>query len=139
MPRTFLPLTAALMLLAACAGGGTIAASPAASGPSGSLGVVTAQAAAAAVSALCQMRGAADRDAANGVFYDRAHSTLHVLAAAVENVDRVSTGQVLVTMQRVEADLEADALPASFAGDASALLESVRSALAAVDLPAPRC
>jgi hypothetical protein len=139
MTRPLLLLTAVSMLLTGCTGGGAPAASSAPPGPSGSLGVVTVQAAAEAISAVCGMRGATDRDAANALFFDRAHSTLHALAATAEPIDRVSTAQVLLTMQRVEADLQADELPATFEDDARALLEAMRSALATVDLPAPAC
>jgi hypothetical protein len=139
MTRSLRPLTLALALLVGCSADGSTTATPAPSGPSGALGVVTAQAAAETVSALCGMRRDTDRDTANAVFYDRAHGTLHALAAAAEDIDRAAAGQVLVTMQRVEADLQADELPATFGEDAGALLLSVRSALATVDLPAPDC
>ena len=127
----------ALLVLVACGGGG--GPTPAVSGPSGSLGVMTAEAGTEALAALCQLRSATDRDTANGLFFDRAHLTLHVLAAATEPVDRVPAAGLLEAKQVVEADLLADTLPETFAGDVGALLVATRGALEAVDLPAPGC
>jgi hypothetical protein len=100
---------------------------------------MTEQAGTEAIAALCELRGATDRDTANALFFDRAHSTLHVLAAATEPVDRVPAAGLLEAKQVVEADLQADTLPESFAGDVADLLEATRGALEAVDLPAPGC
>jgi hypothetical protein len=138
MRRLLFFLWPAAALLAACAGGGAPAA-PAPSGPSGSLGVMTAAAGAETVAALCDLRDATARDAANATFFDRAHQHLHVLAAATENVDRVPAAGVLETMQVVEADLLSDRLPAGFSDHVGALLTSTRTALEADGLPAPGC
>jgi hypothetical protein len=127
-----------LLVLVAC-GGGTPDASPAPSGPSGSLGVMTADAGIQALAALCELRSVTDRDQANGVFFDHAHQTLHVLAAATEPVDRIPAAGLLEAKQVVEADLLADTLPTTFAGDVGALLVATREALKTVDLPAPGC
>ena len=134
------PLRPAVVLLALVAcGGGTPGASPAPSGPSGSLGVMTADAGTQALAALCELRGVTDRDPANALFFDHAHQTLHVLAAATEPVDRVPAAGLLEAKQVVEADLLADTLPETFADDVGALLVATRGALEAVDLPAPGC
>lgn len=126
------------VLLAGCGGGGAQS-GPTASGPSGSLGVITAAAAAQAMDAMCELRNATDRDQANALFFDRAHQTLHVLAAATEIVDRVPAAGLLEAMQGVETDLRADALPESFAADVAGLLDATRRTLWTVDLPAPAC
>jgi hypothetical protein len=137
--RRLLPLLwPAAALLAACGGTGAPG-SPAPSGPSGSLGVMTAAAGAQTVAALCDLRDAAGRDAANATFFDRAHQDLHVLAAATENVDRVPAAGVLESMQVVEADLLSDRLPAGFSDHVGALLTATRTALEADGLPAPGC
>jgi hypothetical protein len=127
-----------LLVLTAC-GGGAAEPTPAQSGPSGSLGVMTAEAGTEALAALCQLRSATDRDTANGLFFDRAHLTLHVLAAATEPVDRVPAAGLLETKQVVEADLQADALPETFSDDVEALIEATRTALHTVGLPSPAC
>ena len=129
----------ALPGLVACAGGGADDPSPAASGPSGSLGVMTAEGGSRTLDALCDLRAATDRGRANALFFDEAHQALHVLAAATETVDRVPAAGLLETKQIVEADLQADTLPTAFPDDVGALLEATRTALETVDLPAPRC
>ena len=138
--RLILWLIPALVLLALVAcGGGSPGASPPASGPSGSLGVMTAEAGTQALAALCELRSVTDRDQANALFFDHAHQTLHVLAAATEPVDRVPAAGLLEAKQVVEADLLADTLPETFAGDVGALLVATRGALEAVGLPSPDC
>ena len=128
-----------LVMVALVACGGTTGASPVPSGPSGSLGVMTADAGTEALTALCELRNVTDRDQANALFFDHAHQTLHVLAAATEPVDRVPAAGLLEAKQVVEADLLADTLPETFADDVDALLVATRGALEAVDLPAPGC
>jgi hypothetical protein len=100
---------------------------------------MTAGAGAEALAALCDLRDVTDPDQANATFFDRAHQTLHVLAAATEPVDRVPAAGLLEAKQVVEADLQSDTLPDSFPDDVRALLEATRAALEAVDLPAPAC
>lgn len=137
MKRRFC-LALVLLALVAC-GGDTTGASPAPSGPSGSLGVMTADAGTQALTALCELRSVTDLDQANALFFDHAHLTLHVLAAATEPVDRVPAAGLLEAKQVVEADLLADTLPVTFADDVGALLVATRGALETVDLPAPGC
>jgi hypothetical protein len=62
-----------------------------------------------------------------------------VIAGATSDVDRAAAAGLLVTMQRVEADLEAPALPAGFASDVEALRAATVYALRAVGLRAPPC
>jgi hypothetical protein len=107
--------------------------------PSGSLGVVTSGAAAAAVQGLCGVRDAPDAAVAKAAFYDRTHQELHVIAAAVEERDRQAAGSLLEAMQRVEAELERPLLPAGFATDVESLVGATRAALEAVGLGRPAC
>ncbi len=134
-----LPLLCSVAVLLTGCGGGEAQPGPTASGPSGSLGVITAGAAAEAVGAICELRGATDRDRANALFFDHVHQTLHVLAAATEVVDRVPAAGLLEATQRVEADLQAEALPETFSADVADLLGGARRALRTVDLPAAAC
>jgi|GEM_PF-1620635 len=126
------------VLLAACGGRGGRAPEPTASG---SLGTVTASDARVLVAALCELEGpaATDPDRAGRIFYDRAHEALHVLAAAVEPVDRAAAAALLVAKERVEADLAGPGLSDAFPDHAAHLLEATRAALGAVGLPAPSC
>jgi hypothetical protein len=134
-----LPLLCTVTVLLTGCGGEAARSAPVASGPSGSLGVVTEGAAAVALGAMCEMRGATARDEANALFFDRAHQTLHVLAAATDVVDRVPAAGLLEAMQAVEADLRVNALPETFAADVANLLDATRRALGTVGLPAPPC
>lgn len=133
-----LALSAALFL-AACGGGYGGDASTPSPLPSGSLGVVTPDSAAAAVQGLCDVRDAPDAPAANAAFYDRTHQELHVIAAATEERDRQAAGALLEAMQRVEADLERPLLPGGFSADVEALAGATRGALDAIGLDVPAC
>lgn len=109
--------------------------------PSGPLGVVTVEDARRAVSALCEIAGrdGTDRDAANAAFYDRAHQTLHVIAAAVEVGDRPAAAVLQQEKGVVEEDLARRRLPRSFADDVEALVDGTRDALARVGIDVPPC
>ena len=72
-------------------------------------------------------------------FFDRSHGTLHVLARALENVDRHLTARVLEAMNRVEADLAFDRPPASLAVDLDGLIVATRAGLRGLDEPTPGC
>jgi hypothetical protein len=133
-----LALSAALSL-AACGGGYGGDASTPSPLPSGSLGVVTPGAAAAAVQGLCDVRDAPDAPAANAAFYDRTHQELHVIAAATEERDRQAAGVLLEAMQRVEAELERPLLPGEFSADVEALAGATRAALDSIGLDVPAC
>jgi hypothetical protein len=92
-----------------------------------------------AVSALCELAGETDPAAANALFQDRAHQTLHAVAAEAERVDRAASAALLETKQRVEADLAEPDLPPGFADDVETLLVALRAALETIGLPAPEC
>jgi predicted small secreted protein len=134
--RALVALTlAACMALPACgtdgsSGGGTV---PRATGS------VTAESANRAVLALCEIADETDPDAAAAPFHDRAHATLHLIAAAVGEVDRGLEAALLAAKSRVEADLERDALPEGFGADVSELIAATGDALEALGLPTPPC
>ena len=110
--------------------------------PSGELGVVTQEDAQAAVDGLCRMHGLQpdQLDAANGVFYDRVHEELHVIAAATQKDDRVASAHLLVAKERMEDDLRSKGvLPESYGADVDALTRATLAALRAVDLPVKGC
>lgn len=93
------------------------------------------------MSALCEIAAhdGADRDAANAAFYDRAHQTLHVIAAAVEVRDRAAAAALQQDKGVVEGDLARERLPRSFAGDVRALVSGTRGTLARVGIDVPPC
>jgi hypothetical protein len=133
-------VVAAALALAACGGYGDsdqVTTPPAL--PSGSLGVVTSDAAVTTVQGLCDVRDAPDAPAANATFYDRTHQELHVIAAATEEQDRAKAASLLEAMQRVEAELERPLLPAGFPTDVESLVGATREALASIGLDAPGC
>lgn len=109
--------------------------------PSGSLGVVIVEDARRAVSALCDIaaRGRVDRDEANAAFYDQAHQTLHVIAAAVEVRNRAAAAMLQQDKGVVEEDLALRRLPRSLADDVEALVSGTRDALARVGIDVPPC
>jgi hypothetical protein len=107
--------------------------------PAAGTGPVAPAEADRAVIALCALGGETDPAAANARFQDRAHRTLHAVAAEAERVDRAASAALLQTKQRVEADLAEPALPASFSDDVEALLVALRAALDTIGLPAPEC
>lgn len=134
-------LLAAALSLGACGGdgGGSDHVSTPSALPSGSLGVVTLEAARATVQGLCGVREAPDASAAKATFYDRTHDELHVIAAATEEQDRSAAASLLEAMQRVEAELEHPPLPEGFSADVDALVGTTRAALEAIGLGAPAC
>jgi hypothetical protein len=133
-------LVGVAIALTACGGGSSDRPTPSGSPlASGALGVVTPDAAERTVTALCDLRAIRDPDAANATFFDDAHQELHVIAGATTDVDRGAAGALLVTMQRVEADLEATSLPANFGADVEALRAATVRALRAVGLGVPGC
>jgi hypothetical protein len=107
--------------------------------PSGSLGPVRPEATDEAVLGLCAIAGATERDAAEAAFADRSHQTLHVIAAAVQEVDRAVAAELLEAKQAVEADLAEPALPAAFPDHVGSLLDATRAALDTIGLDAPDC
>lgn len=124
---------AAALTLAACSSETQVAPNPA--------GGELAEHARRALDGLCTIEGelTQDLEGASGAFYDRAHDSLHEIAAAVEEVDRAVAAHLLVAKERVEEDLRAAALPEAFAEDIAELLGATRDALVALDLPVPDC
>jgi len=94
-----------------------------------------------ALAGLCVAHDQAGRTPTRvrATFFDRSHGTLHVLARALENVDRRSTARVLEAMYRVEADLKFDRPPASLPADLDALIAAARAGLRRLDEPAAGC
>jgi hypothetical protein len=140
-PFRLVALGLVLVALAACEGDGRGDGSgPSPSPlPSGSLGVVTQGAADEAVLGLCDLRDETDIAEANATFIDRSHQTLHVIAAAAEEVDRIASSALLEAKQRVEADLGQGALPPGFAVDVRFLLQAVRAAIDVIGLEPAGC
>jgi hypothetical protein len=133
-------VVAAALVLAACGGyGGADQVTTPPAPPSGSLGVVTSDAAVAAVQGLCDVREAPSAPAASATFYDRTHQELHVIAAATEERDRAKAAALLEAMQRVEAELERPLLPAGFSADVETLVGATRGALASIGLDTSGC
>jgi hypothetical protein len=107
--------------------------------PSGSLGVVTPDAAREALLGLCELASATDALQAQATFLDRSHATLHVIAAAAEARDRAAAAALLEAKQRVEAALARDHLPPRFQADVESLIDATRAALDALGLDASAC
>jgi len=141
-PSRLLALSVTAALLAAC-GGGTAepSATPTAPAPSGELGVVTPEAASAAVLGLCDVRSGLSTDPQGAVatFENQVHEELHVIAAATEVRDREAAATLLQAKEKVEADLADPATAAGSGADIDALLSAVRSALTAIGLSGPDC
>lgn len=92
------------------------------------------------VEALCEAQDEAARDPeeARTVFFDRAHDSLHDIAAAAEEVDRASAARLLEAKQAVEADLEATAAP-ELASDLGRLIGATRGALRDLSVSTEGC
>jgi hypothetical protein len=136
--RALVPAALGFVLLGSACGGSDdddVTSPP----PSGALGPVTTEAAGEAVLGLCELADATDAAQAEATFLDRAHETLHVIAAATEVRDRAAAASLLEAKQVVEADLSERNLPAGFGGDVGMLIGATRAALAAIGLDAPAC
>lgn len=132
---------AAATFLAACGSSDAPSDGSNPTGPSGSVGVVTVEAAGAAVRGLCEIHSelSSDLEAANAAFFNEAHEELHVIAAATEVVDRAAAGRLLVAKERVESDLARSHLPDSFVPDVAELIGATLAALEAIDVDVPAC
>ncbi|MBI2237604.1 MAG: hypothetical protein HYU54_03645 [Actinobacteria bacterium] len=75
---------------------------------------------------------AGDLERANGTFYDAVHETLHVIAAAAEEEDRVAAAKLLEAKEKVENELRFDVLPDVFPDDVGKLIDATRTALDAL-------
>ena len=94
-----------------------------------------------ALAGLCVARDQAGHTPTRvrSTFFDRSHGTLHVLARALENVDRRSTARVLEAMFRVEADLAFDRPPTSLPADLDTLIATTRAGMRRIHETAPGC
>lgn len=72
-------------------------------------------------------------------FNNRAHETLHHIAAAAQERDPASAGALLETKSVVESDLEQGEPPAEIAEHATALAEATAAAIGAIGLEAEAC
>ena len=94
-----------------------------------------------ALANLCTARDeAADRpQAAEARFFDRSHTTLHLIARAVEDVDRPLAARLLEAKQKVEADFSGLASGDRVADDLGPLVAVTADALDRLAVPLPPC
>ncbi len=94
-----------------------------------------------ALADLCTARDEApDRPrAAEARFFERSHATLHVVARALEDVDRPLAARLLEAKQKVEADFSGLASGDRVADDIGALLAVARDGLDRLAVPVPPC
>ena len=133
--RARIPLLIVVLTLAACGGDGS------STRPTGAAasGEVTASSASAAVEALCRMAATRDVADAKATFYDDAHVTLHAIAAAANENQVGSDADLLITMQRIEAELEEPSLPSAYADDIQVLRLATVDALEGVGIDVAGC
>jgi hypothetical protein len=133
-----MPVRAALVLaalLAGCSGGSSGAATVEVGGEP-----VSAARLAGAAAGLCQATEEArsDVDTARTTFYDRSHADVHVIARALEDVDRTRAGRILLAKQRVEAELLSGGSP-TLPADLRQLFVATRAGLRRLDVSVPDC
>jgi hypothetical protein len=136
-------LAALLSLPAACNGSGRDASPPETTGPT----IVVADEPVPvarltdAIQNLCTARTEApDRPrAAEARFFDRSHEMLHVLARALEDVDRPLAGRLLEAKQKVEADFSGLASGDRIADDLGRLVDVAGAGLDRLAVPVPAC
>jgi hypothetical protein len=95
-----------------------------------------------AAAGLCQAAGEARSDlaTARATFFNRSHADIHVIARALESVDRSQAGRILTAKQRVESELLSEGPPApTLAADLRRLFAATRSGLRRLDVPVPDC
>ena len=94
-----------------------------------------------ALANLCAARDEApDRpQAAEARFFDRSHTTLHLIARAVEDVDRPLAARLLEAKQKVEADFSGLASGDRVADDLGPLVTVTTEALDRLAVPLPPC
>ncbi len=96
----------------------------------------------AAVDGLCTAVGQAPDGprAAEATFFDESHATLHVIAGALEDVDRPAAAALLEAKQRVEADFSGGlASGGRVADDLRILVDATRAGLTRLEVQAPDC
>ncbi|HEX3623586.1 MAG TPA: hypothetical protein VHT97_14830 [Acidimicrobiales bacterium] len=88
---------------------------------------------------LCEAKGVAATDptAARADFYNQSHDSLHTVARALEPVDRGLAADLLVSMQKVEADLETK--PPTLAAELGQLADVYRSGLGRLAITVTAC
>ena len=94
-----------------------------------------------ALANLCTARDEApDRpQAAEARFFDRSHATLHLIARALEDVDRPLAARLLEAKQKVEADFSGLASGDRVADDLGRLVEVTGAGLDRLAVPVPPC
>jgi hypothetical protein len=147
--RAGLPLVLLILVSvpAACTGGRAAPGSPSSSDTTTGATIVVAGAPVPAarltdaLENLCQARTEApDRpQAAEARFFDRSHETLHLIARALEDVDRPLAGRLLEAKQKVEADFSGLASGDRVADDIGRLVEVTRAGLDRLAVPVPPC
>lgn len=94
-----------------------------------------------AAAGVCGAAGqaASDAGAARKTFIGEAHDGLHIIARALEDVDRRAAADLLRAKQAVEADFSGNA-PAAVLGDHLGRLAALtRAGLDRLDIPVPGC
>ena len=136
IPRSMATIALASLALVAVSCGGDGDEDPS---PTGSPTGLSSEAAATAVEALCRMASIGDPAEAKATFYNDAHVTLHAIAREADANRVGSDAELLISMQRVEAELEEPSLPAAYPDDVRALRLATVRALESIDLQAPSC
>lgn len=80
-----------------------------------------------------------DPGAARETFLGRSHTGIHVIAKALQDVDRPAAASLLEAKQKVEADLERPERSARTADDLRALAAITRASLARFKVKVPAC
>jgi len=81
----------------------------------------------------------ADPGAARDAYYSLSHDRLHMIATAVQEIDRSAAASLLQAMAVVEERLAQPPFPASLAGDLDRLVAATRAALRALSIPTEPC
>lgn len=94
-----------------------------------------------ALAQLCLARDDAPRrpQAAEARFFDRSHTTLHLIARALEDVDRPLAARLLEAKQVVEADFSGLASGDRIADDLDRLVDVTAEGLDRLAVPLPSC
>jgi hypothetical protein len=96
----------------------------------------------AAVDGLCTAlrQAPANPKAAEATFFDESHATLHVVARALEDVDRPAAAALLEAKQQVEADFSAGlASGGRVSDDLRRLVDATRAGLTRLEVPTQAC
>ena len=90
-----------------------------------------------AVASLCDARAETDPQEVERLFFDRAHAQMHVLAQALDDGHRRRAGELLVAMQRVEAEFAEGSGPTR--SSMSALIRAATNGLTALSIDPRGC